>query len=313
MGELTDKISLMKMIAQNEDGSGMNKVLQDIYNMVDLNEDLIKETYDLDKEYSGRKESLKIKLALDAIQEVIDYNFVETNIFKNIDSKRVLEVRQNFGVIGVFYDGDILVTLDIIAKALKTNNAVIFNVDINKNVGTNNLIINAVKDILKINNKPTNLVEINLCDDDSLVMEDLDLAIVVGNKERRENIKKLSKCRVLESGYGYGEIYIEDDTNKDFIMKIFEKEDVKLTLYLKNDIDIGIDGIRVGDVDDAIKYINQNGSKYSSAIFTNDEAIAKAFIRKINVKYGLVNASPTLPRDLDIKVTDLCYNKICVV
>lgn len=313
MGDLANKISLMKMVAQNEDGSGMNKVLQDIYNMIDLNENLIKETYDLDREYSGRKESLKIKFSLDAIKDVIDYKFSETSIFESIDSKKVLEVRRNLGVIGVFYDGDILVTLDIICKALKTNNAVIFNIDINKNIGTNSLIIKLIKDILKLNNKPTNLVEINLCDDDSLIMEELDLAIVVGSKERRETIKKVSKCRVLESGYGYGEIYIEDDMNKEFIMEILEKEDTKLTLYLKSNIEIGIEGIRVQDVEEAIGYINKSGAEYSSSIFTNDEIAAKNFIRKIKGKYGLVNASPTLPRELDIDIEDLFYNKICIV
>lgn len=313
MSELSDKIYLMKMIALNEDGSGMNKVLKDIYDMVDSNEDIIREAYELDKEYSGRKESLKIKFILDAMQEIIDYKFEDNNIFESIDSKRVLEVRQNFGVIGVFYDGNVLVTLDIILKALKTNNAVIFNLDIKKNIGVNNLIINMVRDILKLNNKPINLIDICMSDDDSLIMEDLDLAIAIGSKERRDKIKKLSKCRVIESGYGYGEIYAEDDSNKVFIKKILDNEDPKVSLYLKNGVDIGIEGIRVENVDEAIACINRRGAQYASAIFTNSPETGKTFLRKVSCKYGLVNASPTLPRDLDIAITDLCYNKICVV
>ena len=62
MSELSDKIEIMKSIATNEDGVGMDKVIQDIYKMIDENEDLLKETYELDREYSKRKEGLKVKL-----------------------------------------------------------------------------------------------------------------------------------------------------------------------------------------------------------------------------------------------------------
>jgi gamma-glutamyl phosphate reductase len=313
MEELSNKIALMSDIVFNENGVGMKKVLQDIYDMVDSNEGLIKEAYELDKEYSGRKESLKIKLILDDIEEIIDYEFKDSNVFESIDEKRVLETRQNLGVIGVFYDGDILLTIDIICKVLKTNNAVIFNVDMGKNAGTNNLIIKAVKEILRKNNKPENLVEINLSDNDNLLKEDLDLIIVVGSSGKRLGFSKLVGCKLLASGYGNSEIYVEDSTNKDFIKEILEKEDTKVDLYLKEGIDIGVEGIKVKDMYQAIKLINKNGAGYSSAIFTNDEDNAKKYTRKVKSKYVFVNASPTLARKFDIDIERLFYNKICIV
>ena len=79
MSELSDLISIMKMIAKNEDGAGIKNVLQDIYNMVDSNEEVIKQAYELDREHSRRKENIKIKLILDAIEETINYEFKEDN------------------------------------------------------------------------------------------------------------------------------------------------------------------------------------------------------------------------------------------
>ena len=313
MSELSDLISIMKMIAKNEDGAGIKNVLKDIYNMVDSNEDVIKQAYELDRQHTGRKENIKIKLILDAIEQTINYEFKEDNIFQDIDSKKVLEVKQNIGVIGVFYDGDILITLDLICKALKTNNAIIFNVDITKNIGTNKIIIDAVKQILRNNNKPDNLVNINLSDNDNLLLEDIDLAIVVGSKEKIRGFKQISNCKILESGYGYNEIYVEDDTNKEFILKILEKEDIKVTLYIKEGLELGIKGTPVKDVYEAIEIINKNGAGYATAIFTNDENNAKEYIKKVNCKYAFSNASSTLARELDISIEDLFYKKVCIV
>jgi len=312
MAELSDKISVMKMIATNENGSGMKKVLQDIYNMIDENEDLIKQSYALDKQHTGKKDDIKIKLILDSIEQVINYEFKLDDVFENIDSKRVLGIKQNLGVIGVFYDGDILVTIDLICKALKTNNSIIFNIDVSKNPGTNALIVNNIKDILRKNNKPENLININLSDNDNLLLEDLDVVVVIGSREKRIGFKQVTSHPVIESGYGYNEIYIENDTYKEFILKILS-EDVNIKFYVKEGIDLGIEAIEVRDIDEAISIINRNGANYSVAIFTDDENNAKNFITKVHSKYAFVNASSTLASDLDIGLENLYYNKICVV
>ena len=61
-----------------------------------------------------------------------------------------------------------------------------------------------------------------------------------------------------------------------------------------------------------VSYINYNGSRYSSAIFTTSSENASKFIKEVKSKIVTVNTSPTIERIIDIKQTDLINEKTII-
>ena len=312
MNKLSEKIKVMREMAFASSDQNIQAVLKDIYDMIDQNEDVLKRCYEVDKEGTDKKESLIIKRMLETVQGVIDYKFPDIQVHEMIDERRVLELKQNMGVIGVLYNGDVYATLELIVKALKTGNAIILNVGINNNIGTNNLIVKTIKEILEKNNKPEGLVEINFSENEELANEELDQVIVIGDREKQLRVNALN-INTIKSGYGYGEIYIDDLENESFINKILTEVDYNIKVYIKEGLETNIQGKRVAGGVEAIAHINSEGARYAATIFSNDVQMQKIFMKRVKNKYTFVNASPTIARELDIYIEDLYYRKIGMV
>lgn len=311
MSELSERIKVMREMAFAST-DGVQKVLRDIYDMLDANEDSLKQCYEVDKDGTNKKENLIIKRMLDAVQDAIDYQFADTEVHEMIDERRVLEFKQNVGVIGVIYNGDVYATVELITKALKTNNAIILNVGINDYIGTNNLIVKSIKEILEKNNKPSGLVEINFSENEDLANEDLDQIIVIGDRAKQTRINALN-LNVIKSGYGHGEIYVDDLENEKFIRELLSKVDYDIKVYVKENLATDIPGTRVANFEEAINRINAEGAGYAAAIFANDAETQRAFMKRVRCKFSFVNASPSIARELDIYIADMYYKKVGMV
>ena len=84
-------------------------------------------------------------------------------------------------------------------------------------------------------------------------------------------------------------------------------------MYIKENLKTDLQGEKVKDIKEAIEKINDEGSRYSVAIFTEDNDEARCFTKRVLSKYVFVNASPTISRNLDISIEDLYYRKVGMV
>ena len=180
--------------------------------------------------------------------------------------------------------------------------------------GSNNLLVTIIKEVLKSNDLSPDYLNLFVTDDSSKVLEEyanIDLNIVIGSRDYQRSIIEKSKVPVLTSGYLNYDIYIDEIINAEFIKKILSLG-LNLTIYLKEDINMDIDAIKVSGLEEVIKMINYNGSLYASSIFTSDSKKASQFIRNVKSKMISVNASPNIEELMDIKVSDLSLEKtIC--
>lgn len=311
MEKLSDKISVMREMAFSSN-ENVQDTLNYIYELFDENEEILKKCFEEDCQITECKEKLIINRMLSEIQEVKEYKFKDTKVYDNIEERKIIEIRQNYGVIGVFYDGNIYVTIDLICKALKTCNAMILNIGGKNNIVTNNFIVKLVKEALKRNHKPEMLVEINFTDDiTEAIDEEFDKIILIETNNQFNS--HANRRDILISGYGHYEIYVSDLTNEDFIKEILSKEESDIKLFIKEGLDTNLSGILVKDIAEAIDKINKEGARYSSAIFTQDSDEARCFVKRVLSKYAFVNASPTISRNLDISIEDLYYKKVGMV
>jgi hypothetical protein len=115
------------------------------------------------------------------------------------------------------------------------------------------------------------------------------------------------------SGYKNYDLYIDYLVDEELARKII-KQGLNINYYINNNINVDLDNaIYVEDVEEAITYINYNGSNYSSGIMTNDNNSAAMFVNMINSKNVFVNASPTLEQSLDLEEKDLLKEKTIVM
>ena len=107
-------------------------------------------------------------------------------------------------------------------------------------------------------------------------------------------------------------MYIEDISHLDFLHEIIDLN-LNVQLYISKNVNLEYDdAILVEDIDEAIAQINYNGSRYSSAIFTNSSENASKFINEVRAKIVTINTSPTIERILDIKISDLVASKTII-
>ena len=312
MSELSQKIKAMREMAFENMDLTSDKILTEFYMFIERNEDIIKDCYNVDNEIKDKKTDLTIKRMLDTITYVKNYEAVDTKIYSLLNERKIIKYVQNKGVIGVVYNGDLYITIELIAKAIKTGNALILNIGLNNNIGTNNLIVNAVKDILKNNNKPSNLIDINFSENDNIVNEDLDSLIVIGDRETQE---KYISCNndIIKSGYGYCEIYIDDLNNENIIKEIIKNSEFKIDIYINSILQTDIQGHKVNGLLDAIDYINKKGSGFASTIFSDNNNCQKVFLKRCKSKHVFINADPNIAEESNINIENFCYNKVGMV
>ena len=88
---------------------------------------------------------------------------------------------------------------------------------------------------------------------------------------------------------------------------------MNLNLYVRDDVEVDYDATIVGDVDEAISYINSNGSKNASSIFSSDNDNINRFIKNVKSKRVYLNTNPSYEDDFDIKQIDLLREKVIIV
>lgn len=312
MNEISQKIQVMREEALNSFDLSSDNLLSELYNFIEQNEDIIKKCLNVDNELTGKKSFFSIKRILDSIDYIRKYEIADTKIYTTLNERKILKYKQNKGVIGVIYNGNLYITVELIAYAIKTGNGLILNNGFQNNIGTNNLIVNAVKDILKNNGNPTNLIEINFSENDSLVGEDLDSLIIVGNRETQDKYFD-SNYDIIRSGYGYAEIYIDDLNNEDIVKEIINNSEFELEIYINDNLQTDIQGYRVNGVLDAIDYINKHGSRYASSIFSDNHDNQNVFLKKCKSSYIFINADPNIAENSNINIENFYYNKVGMI
>lgn len=220
----------------------------------------------------------------------------------------------DLGNVVVINDGNPYVIIEMILRNILAGNTTIFS---NKGFmyGTNQLIIKIVQSVLEQFNISKNLVQIYITENIEEILSNyanIDLVICVGNHNLQKLVLSKSKSKTIVSGYENFDLYIENISHKDFLDKIMNTG-LDIQLYINKDLELEYsNAIIVTDIDEAIAQINYNGSKYSSAIFTDSSTNASKFIKEVKSKKVTVNTSPTIERIIDIKQTDLINEKIII-
>lgn len=221
----------------------------------------------------------------------------------------------NLGIILTVFDGNTYTMLEMILLGLLTHNTIIFSYD-GYMCGTNGLFINIVQSILEKNNIKKDMFQhaYTIKSEDFFNnFKTINKTILIGDNDFINKYIKLCTTEVIISGYKNYDIYIESLENIDLINNILNQYK-NVNLYVNNNLKIEFeDAIYVDDIDEAITLINYNSSKYSSSIFTQDNNSASNFIKNINSKNVLVNASPTLQQALDITQKDLLNEKVIIM
>ncbi len=237
---------------------------------------------------------------------------------KRKDNFIVAKYKENLGVVGIMFNGDIYVTIELLKRLLYTKNAMIFCTN-NEMYAITNLIILYFKQALKICGYDEEIVQVINSNDYSEMYNHNNIIkkiIVVGNKDLQNKVLAKSNVEVITSGYGNFDIYIEEILDFNLIKEIIKIKDIELNIYVNKYINAEeIEKLEIDDytevenIDECIRDININSAGYSSSIFTKNPENANKFLKLVKSKNVFVNASPTAERTFDIKENDLFYTK----
>ena len=223
----------------------------------------------------------------------------------------ISNVYTNLGIVHVIFDGNTYTMLELILLGILTHNTIIFSSNGYMH-GTNGLLLNIVHTILEKEEYKKEMFQHSFIirpEDFFDSFKTINKTIVIGDSEMQNKYNKLCANALLISGYNNYDIYIEDLEHVETIKKIISQK-LNINLYINSGLKVKADNaIFVEDIDEAITQINFNSSGYSSSIFTKNNENASKFIKNINSKNVLVNASPTLVQQLDIKQEDLLKEK----
>lgn len=226
--------------------------------------------------------------------------------------------RDNFGVLGIIFDGNIFVTIELLKILINTKNAMIFWTN-NENSTITNLLVRYFKQALKKYGYDEEIVQVINSDNYAEMYNHnniLKKLIAIGNTDLQNSVIADSKIEVLKSGFGCFDIYIENIIDFDLIKKILKEENLEVNLYISKEIEpekideLGIDEYtEIENIDECIRDININSAGYSSSIFTSNPDNANMFSKLVKSKNIFVNTDPTLERIFDISEEDLLYTK----
>ena len=220
------------------------------------------------------------------------------------------ELYTKLGVILVVFDGNTYTMLEMILLGLLTHNAIIFTYN-GYMGGTNGLMINIIQTIFEKENMKKEMFQHSVTIRSQEFFDNyksINKTIIIGNDDFTSKYLKECTTEAIVSNYNKYDIYIDSLKDIDFIKEILNQK-LDFNVYINDDLKIDIeDAVFVSDIDEVISYINY-GSKYASAIFTEDNEKAAKFVEMINSKYVMINASPTLEQAFDIKQEDLLKTK----
>lgn len=261
----------------------------------------------------------------------IDFNVID-NIFSNIEKETILYGNVSLsqkdnenkliygkeildcGNVVVINDGNPYIIIEMALRNIMAGNTTIFSNN-GFMFGTNQLIIKIMQSVLEQFNISKYLVQIYISENFDEVLSNfanIDLVVCIGDHNLQSMILKKSRNKTIISGYENFDLYIEDDSNVEFLNKILNLG-LNVQVYVNSDIDVNFPNtIIVSDVDEAIAQINYTGNRYSSAIFTSSTQNASKFIKEVKSKIVTINTSPTIERIIDIKQTDLINEKTII-
>lgn len=262
---------------------------------------------------------------------IIDFNIInnilcnlknETVLYGDVtlsqkdDEKKIIYGKEilDYGNVIVINDGNPYITIEMAIRNIMAGNTTIIS-NSGFMIGTNQLLIQIIQSVLEQFNISKYLVQIYISENFDEVLSNfanIDLVVCIGNHSLQNMILSKSKNKTIVSGYENFDLYIEDTSHIDFLNKII-KTGLNIQLYINSNTKLGhYSAIIVNDVDEAIAQINYNGSRYSSAIFTNSSENASKFIKEVKSKIVTINTSPTIERIIDIKQTDLINEKTII-
>lgn len=288
-------------------------------------DDVVKELQDTKESFNELKEiDEKNGSYVEDFDSIIDIiNKCEIRSNKEVQRKRedgyiVGKYRDSIGVIGVISNSSLYPVIEIVLKAILTKNSVIVCTN-DKLFVTIRYIITAIKTVLKKYGYPEDLVSVINSENYEEMYKHYNLIneiIVVGNKELQISAISKSKNKLVLSGYGCYDIYIEDILDIELIKKILKISNIELNIYInsnisKEDIEaLGIEEYTEVETDDeCIRDISINSAGYSSAIFTKNGENGNKFLKGVKTKNVFVNASPTMERKFDIDEQDMQVEK----
>lgn len=312
-----EKIVLQTQNANKLNTLNLNNLLTEIKETLDKTFNVLEEANKIDlKNNNGFKVELSIfdNIIDNCLKEEITYGKVIDNL-KNDEKKYYYGKEiESLGTICLIFDGNPYTLLELILRNLIVNNSLLISYN-GYMYGTNNYLVEAIKNVLTHNQMDSNQINIYANDNIYQVLNyytSYDLVIAIGNRELQNNALKQTHNKIITSGYENFDLYIESLTNLDFI-KAFIKLNNNITIYYQEDLNIDIpNAIPVNNLDEAIYFINTNGSLYSTSIFTDNKDNAHTFIKEVKSKQVLVNTSPLANHPLDINETSLCNEKIII-
>lgn len=262
---------------------------------------------------------------------IIDFNIInnilcnlenETVLYGDVilsqkdDEKKIIYGKEilDYGNVIVINDGNPYITIEMAIRNIMAGNTTIIS-NSGFMIGTNQLLIQIIQSVLEQFNISKYLVQIYISENFDEVLSNfanIDLVVCIGNHSLQNMILSKSKNKTIVSGYENFDLYIENISHIDFLNKII-KTGLNIQLYINSNTKLDhYSAIIVNDVDEAIAQINYNGSRYSSAIFTNSSENASKFIKEVKSKIVTINTSPTIERIIDIKQTDLINEKTII-
>lgn len=265
----------------------------------DIKENIDIYTQTLKKEHQETLDAKKLNKLLSE-EFVSSYGNIEQ--FKN-EYGIIMKNKVPYGNILAIYNGEFLVTIELILKTISTRN--VLKIKPSKLQVTNLILIERVNKILDeygIENK------VELITDEKV--EDVDLILQIG-KDFNLDFKIPNNVPVKKIEYKKAILYVEDVLDRELLEKI--KENYAYVI-VKETLDVGdIYDKKVKDVKEAIKYINQEYKRNSVGIMCSDSQISGDFIEKVYAKNVFVNVSPTLIEEFTLDCDELLYQKnICV-
>lgn len=297
--------------------NNIKPILKNIKISIKDNQDILLQANKIDT-----KNNNAFQLSFDIIDNIFKRVEKENIFYKDVtllqkdDNKKIIYGKQimDYGNVVIITDGNPYLSLEMILRNIMAGNTIIL-VNNGFMYGTNSLIVNIVQSILENYKVSKNLIQVFITDDYKEVLNNyanIDLVICIGNHKLQRLIIRESKNKVITSGYENFDLYIEDTKHLVFLNQIINTG-LNVNLYINKDTKLDYDtAIIVSDIDEAIAQINYNGSRYSSAIFTNSNFNASKFIREVKSSIVTVNTSPTIERICDIKQLDLVYEKTII-
>lgn len=308
----------------------INKAI--IVNKENLNNNLKEIIKEIAKALEVNKDLLDTSNRIDITKEngfSIDHK-IFTNIINNIEKEELLlgsillenkdqdivyqKGLTSIGNVIAISNGNPYINFELLLRNLLAGNSCIL-VNNGYMYATNMFLVKTIQDVLEKFNFSRDFVSMYNSEDYEDIFNDfinIDLVVVVGDRDLQNRILRLSPVKVISSGYENFDIYIEDKTNIDFIKEIMNLG-LNINIYLEQDLDIEIEGaMLVSGIDEAIGQINYTGNRYAAAIFTNSNDNANKFTREVKASIVTVNTSPTIERILDIKQESLLKEKIVI-